>query len=93
VVAPEQSADLDKRSVGGDLRAGVAGHVARYVGEDLAPPIVDAQHAGCAVEAHPLEVAQQNMDGRRPRTGAAPHGVTDLRQGTERAGQDFLWDG
>ena len=58
MVAPEQEADLEQRLVGSDVGAGAAGHVPRYVGEDLAPLSVDAQHAWSTVEAHPLEVAQ-----------------------------------
>jgi hypothetical protein len=58
VVAPEQAADLEQRPVGGDVGTSDAGHVPGYVGEDLAPLIVDVQHAGSTVEAHPLEVAQ-----------------------------------
>ncbi len=90
MVAPEQEADLEQRPVGGDVGAGGAGHGSGYVGEDLAPLGVDAQHAGRTVEAHPLEVAQEGVDGRRPRSGAASHRVAHLHQGTERAGQRLL---
>jgi hypothetical protein len=86
VVAPEQEADLEQRPVGGDVGAGVTWHGSGYVGEDLAPLGAAPQHAGGAVEAHLLEVAQEGVDGRRPRSGAASHRVAYLHQGTERAG-------
>jgi hypothetical protein len=58
VVAPEQEADLEQRSVGSDVGAGAVGYVPGHVGEDLAPLSVDVQHAWGTIEAHPLEVAQ-----------------------------------
>ena len=85
MVAPEQTSGLEERQVGGDLGAGVAGHMAGDVGQHLSPLGVEAQHAGGAVEASPLQVAQQRVHGRRPRAGAAPNRAAYPGQGTEHA--------
>ena len=39
----------------------------------------DAKHARRTVEARCLEVAEEGVDRGRPRTGAAPHRVSNLR--------------
>jgi hypothetical protein len=57
-----------------DDRAGVG--LAGYELQDLAALIVDTDDPGC-VEPVVLEVSEQCMDARRPRTGAATDRVAD----------------
>jgi hypothetical protein len=54
------------------------GGCAGYKGQDLAPVLIDAERAGCTVEAGLVQVGEQRVDGRRPRPRRAPNGVTHL---------------
>jgi hypothetical protein len=53
------------------------GHVSRREGEHLTAPIVDAQRARRAVETHRVEMIEQRVDSRGPRSARAAHGIPD----------------
>ena len=57
--------------------SGYAPHSPVEVGQHLATLLVDAERARRAGEADRLQVAQQRVDGRRPRPGVAAHRVAD----------------
>ena len=50
--------------------------IARKVGEDLPPRLVEPQHSGGALESDVLEVPKEGVDRRRPRANRAPDGVS-----------------
>src|SRR5690606_11298732 len=72
---------------GGDRRQRLIGHPVRrqrvlaalafHVRQDLAAAVVEPDHPGCPREADLLQVAQQGVHRRRPRSGVAPHRVGD----------------
>ncbi len=94
MVAAQQPTDPLKDRLRHLLGARATRHLPRDVGEDLAPPLVRAEHAGGAVEARLLQVAQEGVDGGRPGAGGAPHGGVHLRNGADEAtGQRFFRNG
>jgi len=92
VVVAQQRADLAENPIRHHLGRRAVGHLTGDVGEDLAPLPVHAKHPRGAVEADPFQVAQESVDGGRPRPGKAPHRVSDLSHGAdETTGQRFLF--
>lgn len=53
------------------------------IGDDLSPPCIEAQRSRAVAEAGAIQVAEQLVNGGRPRTGRAANGVSDTHDSSD----------